>query len=164
MERPSGICQLLYDFQAVNDTTWEIRRVIHIYEFGGDLGSRRSSACPLLDLRPFLKSVTSELNVRIKSCPNCTLIFKCPFSPGRNVVWIDQAAKLRQVASPPLVHAHCSDATEGFRLVTPSTPVAIKGVHAAGHIYSRFNKCCSGQPIFGLKIDDGGLTPDQARS
>jgi len=103
----------------------------------------------------------------MSSCANCTLVFTCPFGPGRNMERIDQASKLRQVASPPLVHARCSDAIdrgEGFRLVTPSTPVAIKRVHAVGHVDSRIHKCGSGEPVFGLKIEDGGHTLDRARS
>ena len=52
------------------------------------------------------------------------------------------------MASPPLVqvsHSDPIDTIEPFRLVTPSTPVAIKRVDAVGHIDARIQKSRPGR-------------------
>jgi hypothetical protein len=87
---------------------------------------------------------------RMSSCTNSTPVFACSFSPRRNVQ-IDQALELRKMPSPPLVG--CSP---GFRLITPPMPVAIKRVHAVGHVDSRIDKAASDQAVFFIKIDSGG--------
>ena len=71
---------------------------------------------------------------------------------------IDQAPELGQMPSPPLVDLSCSDAIQRhhrFQLITPSAPVAVKRVHAAGHVESRINKCCAGQAVFLFETDVG---------
>ena len=101
------------------------------------------------------------------ACTNCTLVFTCPFGPSRNVGRVDQAPELFQVAGPPLVQPSYSgviDGGQGFPLLTPSTPVAIKRIHAVGYIHSCIQKCGSSQPVFGLKIDDRAHTNDRVRS
>jgi hypothetical protein len=37
------------------------------------------------------------------ACAKGTLVFTCPFGPGRNMGRVDQAPELLQVASPPIV-------------------------------------------------------------
>ena len=59
--------------------------------------------------------------------------------------------------SPPLVRVRYCDAIDcgpQFQLITPTAPVAIKRVHAVGHIDARTNKCGSGQPVFLIKLED----------
>jgi hypothetical protein len=102
----------------------------------------------------------------MRSATNCTLVFTGPYSPGHNVARIDEAPELRQVASPPLVHACHTSAIDrglGVCLVSPPSPIAIKRVHTVGHIDARIHKCDSGHAVFGLKIDPAGHTLRQAR-
>ena len=89
------------------------------------------------------------------------MVFACPFGPSRNVRRIDKTPELRQVRSPPLIHARYSSPIgrgHSFRHVTSSSPVAIKRVHAVRHLDSRIHKSGSGQTVFGLKIDAGSHT------
>jgi hypothetical protein len=82
-------------------------------------------------------------------------IFPCPFGSGRDVRWVDQRAKLLKMMSPPIVSIGDSgdiDRASGLRLGAPSLPVAIKSVHAVGHIDSRANERGSRYSVFFVKI------------
>src|SRR5216683_3722495 len=64
--------------------------------------------------------------------------------------------------SPPLIGVPYSDPIgrgQGFRLLTPSAPVAVKRVDAAVHVESCINKCCTGQPVllFEIDVSDGHI-------
>jgi hypothetical protein len=60
--------------------------------------------------------------------------------------------------SPPLVDVPLSDPIgqgQGFRLITPSAPVAVKRVDAAVHVEPCTNKSRTGQVILLFEIDVG---------
>jgi hypothetical protein len=70
---------------------------------------------------------------------------------------IDQASELRKVMAPPLVRkphfGAAVDSHPGFQLVTPPAPVAMKRVHAVGHVDAGINKRGSGQPVFLIQLE-----------
>jgi hypothetical protein len=75
-----------------------------------------------------------------------------------NMQRIDQAPKLRKMMRPPLVRVRyfgTIDCTQRFRLITPPAPVAVKRIHATGHVDSRINKCGSGESVFFIKLKRG---------
>src|ERR1700736_5834209 len=60
--------------------------------------------------------------------------------------------------SPPLVDVPFSEPigqSQGFRLITPWAPVAVKRVDAAVHVEPCTNKCCTGQTVLFFEIDVG---------
>jgi hypothetical protein len=95
----------------------------------------------------------------MRSGANCTPVFTFSFGARGNMKRIDQAPELRQMLGPPLVrvpYRGTIDSGPGFRPITPPAPVAIKRVHAVGHVDSRINKCGSRQSIFLIKLEGGG--------
>jgi hypothetical protein len=81
------------------------------------------------------------------------------FGPRRNMYRIDQASELCKMTTPPLVgipNCGAIDSDPGFQLVTPPAPVAIKGVHAVGHVHACINKCGSSHPVFLIQLEGGG--------
>jgi hypothetical protein len=86
-------------------------------------------------------------------------IFTGAFGSRRNMWRIDQASELRKMTTPPLVRIpDCGaiDSDPGFQLVTPPAPVAIKRVHAVGHVHACINKRGSSQPVFLIQLKCSG--------
>jgi hypothetical protein len=67
---------------------------------------------------------------------------------------IDQAPELREMPSPPLIGVCYRNLINGaaLRLLSPPAPVAIKRVHAVGHVDSRVNQRGPGRPVFRIKF------------
>jgi hypothetical protein len=91
-------------------------------------------------------------------------IFTGAFGPRRNMSRINQASELRKMIAPPLVRLPDCGAIASrprFQLAPPSAPVAIKRVHAVGHVDAPIYKCGSGQLIFLIQLECRGHNPPE---